>query len=73
MRVNAVSPGVVDTPMVAGLLADPGMRELLTGLHPMKRIGQPEEVAEAIAWLCSDSSSFATGQALSLDGGFLAQ
>lgn len=75
IRVNAVCPAFVATPMLerAGLLTDPEMHQMLVNLHPVKRLGTPEEVAEAVLWLCSDAASFATGQALLVDGGYVAQ
>jgi NAD(P)-dependent dehydrogenase (short-subunit alcohol dehydrogenase family) len=73
IRVNAVCPGFVRTPMIADDLASPEKEAAVTALHPMGRLGQPEEVAEAISWLCSDASSFVTGHALVVDGGYTAQ
>lgn len=74
IRINAVCPSFVDTPMVQGVLArmDERGRKGLIGANPMKRLGKPQEIANAIAWLCSDESSFMTGQAVVLDGGMLA-
>jgi NAD(P)-dependent dehydrogenase (short-subunit alcohol dehydrogenase family) len=74
IRVNAVCPGVIDTPMVDRLSAEmPTLREALIAMKPMGRLGQPEEVAEAVVWLCSDAASFVTGHALAVDGGYVAQ
>jgi NAD(P)-dependent dehydrogenase (short-subunit alcohol dehydrogenase family) len=75
LRINAVCPGFIVTPMLehAGLLSDPVAHEMLINLHPLKRLGTPEEVAEAVVWLCSDASSFVTGHALLVDGGYVAQ
>jgi len=75
IRVNAVCPGFIKTPMLerAGILSDPDVREQMAGLHPLNRLGQPEEVAEAVLWLCSDAASFVTGHALLVDGGYVAQ
>ena len=74
IRINAVCPSFVDTPMVQGVLSrlDERGQKNLIGANPMKRLGKPEEIANAIAWLCSDESSFMTGQAVVLDGGMLA-
>lgn len=77
IRVNAVCPGWIETPMVmergvrAG--ANPEVYQQLEDAHPVKRLGKPEEIAEAMVWLCSDAASFVTGQAMVVDGGYLAQ
>lgn len=73
VRINAVCPGTIETPMVSTML-DSGMLamdDLLRDL-PMKRLGRGEEIADAVLWLCSSGSSFVTGQALAVDGGFTA-
>lgn len=69
IRVNAVCPGVIETPMTAPLASNPDMRKVLDGMTPMGRMGQPEEIASAVLWLCSDQSSFVTGHPLVIDGG----
>ena len=69
IRVNAVCPGVIETPMTAPLAANPEMRKVLDGLTPMGRMGQAEEIASAVLWLCSDQASFVTGHPLVVDGG----
>lgn len=69
IRVNAVCPGVIETPMTAPLIADPAMRKVIDGMTPMGRMGQAEEVAAAVLWLCSDAASFVTGHPLVIDGG----
>jgi NAD(P)-dependent dehydrogenase (short-subunit alcohol dehydrogenase family) len=69
IRVNAVCPGVIETAMTAPLVADPEMRKLIDSMTPMGRMGQAEEVAEAVVWLCSDAASFVTGHPLVIDGG----
>eukprot|EP01111_Echinosteliopsis_oligospora_P009419 TRINITY_DN2751_c0_g1_i2.p1 TRINITY_DN2751_c0_g1~~TRINITY_DN2751_c0_g1_i2.p1 ORF type:complete len:260 (-),score=60.91 TRINITY_DN2751_c0_g1_i2:10-789(-) len=70
IRVNAVCPAFVVTPMVTNLTPEgsPEFKKLTAGI-PLGRLGKPEEVASAITWLLSDSSSFTTGFALALDGG----
>jgi NAD(P)-dependent dehydrogenase (short-subunit alcohol dehydrogenase family) len=77
IRVNAVGPGFVETPMVMdrGLQARPGTEawQAIANMHPNGRLGKPEEVGEAVAWLLSDAASLVTGQILFADGGFLTQ
>lgn len=77
IRVNAVCPGFIETPMVMerGLAAQshPEVYQQLASLHPVKRLGKPEEIAEAVVWLCSDASSFVSGTCLLVDGGYTAQ
>ena len=74
IRVNAVCPGVIRTPMVERLLRDrPHAEARLRELEPVGRLGTPEEVAEAVVWLCSDAASFVTGHAMAVDGGIVAQ
>jgi NAD(P)-dependent dehydrogenase (short-subunit alcohol dehydrogenase family) len=73
IRVNAVCPSYTNTDMVQRMLKEnPEMAETLCNASPMKRMGEPLEVANAIVWLCSDESSFTNGQALALDGGITA-
>lgn len=72
IRVNSVHPGAIETPMIERLREDPVLGAALANMHPMGRMGQPEEVAEAVVWLCSDASSFVTGHTLVIDGGNLA-
>jgi len=74
IRVNAVCPGVIQTPMVERITqAAPRSTEAMAAAHPIGRTGKPEEVAEAVVWLCSPAASFVTGHALSVDGGYVAQ
>ena len=74
IRVNAVCPGAIDTPMMdATFERFPGFRETLTNYVPMGRMGGPQEVAGAIAWLSSDAASFVTGEALTVEGGLLSR
>ena len=69
IRVNAVCPGGILTPMTEPVLADPEMRDYMLKIHPIGRLGKPEEIAEAVLWLCSDAASFVTGVAFPVDGG----
>ena len=73
IRVNCVCPGVIQTPMTKRGLNDPELRARLIASEPMGRVGTPEEVAEAVVWLCSDVASFVTGHTMTIDGGFVAQ
>jgi NAD(P)-dependent dehydrogenase (short-subunit alcohol dehydrogenase family) len=76
IRVNAVAPGTIRTERVERLPEEPGGVEYLAAIekmHPMGRIGEPREVAAAIAFLASDEASFITGAILPVDGGYLAQ
>ena len=76
IRVNAVCPAFIQTPMVDRLVEAGGPRsslERLANMQPMGRIGTPEEVADAVVWLCSDAASFITGIALPIDGGTTAR
>lgn len=70
IRVNAVCPGVIRTPMIDSTMDKIG-HENLAAFHPLGRIGEPEDVAQAALWLCSDGASFITGHALPVDGGML--
>jgi NAD(P)-dependent dehydrogenase (short-subunit alcohol dehydrogenase family) len=72
IRVNCVCPGFVRTPMTAPLLSDPQHASRLEALHPMGRLGEPDDIANAILFLASDESAWMTGQTLVVDGGFSA-
>ncbi|MGH3644968.1 MAG: SDR family NAD(P)-dependent oxidoreductase [Mycobacterium sp.] len=74
IRVNAVLPGPTRTPMTQQLIdGDPEFLGQLTAAIPIQRLGEPDDIAEAVAWLASDAASFVTGVALPVDGGFTAQ
>jgi NAD(P)-dependent dehydrogenase (short-subunit alcohol dehydrogenase family) len=74
IRINAVLPAAIETDMYERFFGDQAAaRAAFTALHPIGRIGTPEEVAEAVLWLCSDRASFVTGHSLLVDGGFTAQ
>ena len=72
IRVAAVSPGAIDTPLVRATLAQQGGREALANRHPLGRIGKPEEVAAAVLWLASPDASFVTASDIDVDGGLSA-
>ena len=59
--------------MIEGRLSDPKREEQIAARQPMGRIGNPEEIAAAVVWLCSDAASFVTGHAMAIDGGYVAQ
>jgi NAD(P)-dependent dehydrogenase (short-subunit alcohol dehydrogenase family) len=74
IRINAVCPGPIRTPMMArGLKRRPDLEERYARSEPLKRLGEPEEIGEAVAWLCSDRASYVTGLPMPVDGGFMAQ
>jgi NAD(P)-dependent dehydrogenase (short-subunit alcohol dehydrogenase family) len=75
IRVNAVNPGGIETPMLHRFTGAPGTDffNQLAGMHPVGRLGRPEEIAEAVLWLSSDKASFVTGASLTADGGWTAQ
>jgi NAD(P)-dependent dehydrogenase (short-subunit alcohol dehydrogenase family) len=72
IRVNAIAAGLVDTPLIAEG-RPPGVMAARIAQHPIGRIGRHEEIADAVLWLCSDHSSFVTGVALPVDGGYVAR
>lgn len=73
VRVNAVGPAFIVTPMIQGITADPNVEKMLVAAHPIGRLGKPEEVAELVIWLSSDKASFVSGGYYPVDGGYLAQ
>ena len=74
IRVNAVCPGVIQTPMIDRLTGNKRETiEQFKGMEPIGRFGLPEEIADAVVWMCSDEASFITGHDMVIDGGFIAQ
>jgi NAD(P)-dependent dehydrogenase (short-subunit alcohol dehydrogenase family) len=73
IRVNCVCPGYIQTPMTAPGMNDPERMARIIASEPIGRVGTPEEVAEAVVWLCSDAASFVTGHTMTVDGGYVAQ
>ena len=75
IRINAVCPAFIYTPLIenAGMAEGTDMYDYIASLHPMKRLGKPEEVADLVMWLCSEGASFVTGSAYLVDGGYIAQ
>jgi len=74
IRINAVAPGAIKTDIIAGSIAQGQYDEAtISAMHPMARMGNPEEIARGIAWLLSDEATFVTGHVLNIDGGFQAK
>jgi NAD(P)-dependent dehydrogenase (short-subunit alcohol dehydrogenase family) len=74
IRVNAVCPGYIHTPLVQRTFdANEGYEERVAARHPIGRLGEPEEIAQAVVWLSSDAASFVTGHNMPVDGGYMAQ
>jgi NAD(P)-dependent dehydrogenase (short-subunit alcohol dehydrogenase family) len=74
IRINAVCPGVIRTAMVDRILGgDEEAEAQFVAMEPIGRLGAPEEIAEAVVWLCSDAASFVTGHSMVVDGGLVAQ
>jgi 3-oxoacyl-[acyl-carrier protein] reductase len=71
IRVNAVAPGYVETDMTAAHLGDPQIRQGVLGRQPLGRLGNVEDVANVVTWLCTEEASFITGQSLNVSGGFV--
>jgi len=72
IRLNCVCPGGVETDMLNRFFSKEDKIQM-TALHPIGRLGQPEEIAKSVIWLCSDAASFITGQSIAIDGGFTTQ
>jgi NAD(P)-dependent dehydrogenase (short-subunit alcohol dehydrogenase family) len=74
VRINAVCPGIIHTPMIDRTTGkDKAVEKIYEDMEPVGRMGQPEEVADVVIWLCSDASSFVIGDAIAVDGGWIAQ
>jgi len=74
IRINAICPGAIETPMVADMIAkEPETMKEITKEQPIGRLGQPEEIASTVLWLCSPGASFLIGHALAVDGGYTAR
>jgi NAD(P)-dependent dehydrogenase (short-subunit alcohol dehydrogenase family) len=75
IRINAICPGFIDTPLLkkGGITDHQEVKELIVSLHPMKRLGKAEEIANGFIFLASNESSFMSGTAIEIDGGYLAQ
>ncbi|HJR79135.1 MAG TPA: SDR family oxidoreductase [Anaerolineales bacterium] len=73
IRINAVGPAFISTPMIEAYEEDKALNDMLVSLHPMGRLGEPQEVAEMVFWLNSEKASFVTGGYYAVDGGYLAR
>lgn len=73
IRVNVVSPWFTETPLTEPLLADPTRRAQIVSRAPLGRVAQPEDIADAVAFLCLPAAAYISGQVVSVDGGFLAK
>lgn len=72
IRINAIGPAFICTPMISVMEENPEILNILVFMHPLGRLGEPEEVAELVIWLSSDQASFVTGGFYAVDGGYLA-
>ncbi|MDP6512586.1 MAG: SDR family oxidoreductase, partial [SAR202 cluster bacterium] len=73
IRINAVCPGYIETPMTAGIRSDSELGSQITAKYPIGRMGTPEETAQAEVWLFTGGASFVTGRAMAVDGNCTAQ
>ncbi len=75
IRVNAVCPAFIATPMLerAGITTDETLRKAMEAMHPIGRLGEPDEIAKVVTWLCSPDASFVAGEGMLVDGGFVAR
>jgi NAD(P)-dependent dehydrogenase (short-subunit alcohol dehydrogenase family) len=74
IRVNAVCPGYIQTPLIEdALTSNPALEAQIVARHPVGKMGKPEDIAEAVVWLCSEAASFVTGHTMTVDGGYVAQ
>jgi NAD(P)-dependent dehydrogenase (short-subunit alcohol dehydrogenase family) len=73
LRINAVGPAFIHTPLISGLEENKQVNDLLISLHPIGRLGEAQEVAELVIWLSSEKASFVTGSYYAIDGGYLAR
>lgn len=75
IRINAICPGFTETPLLTkvGINSNPDVKQRIIDLHPMKRLGKPEEIAKSFIFLACDDSTFISGTALEIDGGYLAK
>jgi NAD(P)-dependent dehydrogenase (short-subunit alcohol dehydrogenase family) len=73
IRCNCVAPAVTETPLTASRLEDASVRKALETLHPLGRLGRPEDIAQAVLYLASDEARWTTGAILTVDGGIMAQ
>jgi len=71
IRINAVAPGAIDTPMNGKLLSDPQITEQILNKIPSRQIGRPEQIAAPVAWLLSQEASYVTGVTIFADGGMV--
>jgi NAD(P)-dependent dehydrogenase (short-subunit alcohol dehydrogenase family) len=73
IRVNSVGPAFISTPLISMMEKDPTVNDMLVSLHPMGRLGRPEEVASLVVFLSSEQASFITGSYYPVDGGYLSR